>query len=85
MPAVRERRRAGDLKLICQMLAGCSTTAAAYLANQLPDWDDGANFLTWFYDWMAAYLQQRGHTFEEVRHGKRLRLGAVITDAEQAA
>jgi hypothetical protein len=85
VPAVRERRRAGDLKLICQMLAGCSTTAAAYLANQLPDWDDGANFLTWFYDWMAAYLQQRGRTFEEVRHGKRLRLGAVITDAEQAA
>jgi hypothetical protein len=85
VPAVRERRRAGDLKLICQMLAGCSTTAAAYLANQLPDWDDGANFLTWFYDWMAAYLYQKGRTFEEVRHGKRLRLGAVVADAEHAA
>src|SRR5262249_39272032 len=41
VPAVRERRRAGDLHLICQMLAGCSTRAAAYLSGQLPDWDDG--------------------------------------------
>ena len=28
-PAVRERKRVGDLRLICQMLSGCSTTAAA--------------------------------------------------------
>ena len=35
-PAVRERKRVGDLSLICQMLSGCSTTAAAYLAGQLP-------------------------------------------------
>jgi len=84
-PAIRERKHAGDLKLICQMLAGCTTTAAAYLSGQLPDWDDGANFLSWFYDWMAAYLQQKGLTFEEVRHGKRLRLGVVVADAEQAA
>ncbi len=84
-PAIRERKHAGDLKQICQMLAGCTTTAAAYLSGQLPDWDDGANFLSWFYDWMAAYLQQKGLTFEEVRHGKRLRLGVVVADAEQAA
>ena len=48
VPAIRERKHKADLKLICQMLAGCSTTAAAYLAGQLPDWDDGANFLSWF-------------------------------------
>src|SRR5260221_8163631 len=36
-PAIRERKHAGDLKLICQMLAGCSTTAAAYMAGKLPE------------------------------------------------
>jgi hypothetical protein len=34
-PAVRKRKRVGDLRLICHMLAGCSTTAPAYLAGQL--------------------------------------------------
>ena len=29
--AVRERRRAGDLTLLCQTIAGCSTSAAAFL------------------------------------------------------
>jgi hypothetical protein len=33
VPAVRERKTAGDLLLICQMLAGCSTTASALLTN----------------------------------------------------
>ena len=35
-PAVRERRRAGDLTLLCQMIAGCSTSAAAFLTQVLP-------------------------------------------------
>jgi hypothetical protein len=77
VPAVRERKHQGDLKLICQMLAGCSTTAAAYLAGQLPDWDDGANFLSWFYDWMSNYLRERGATFEDMTQWKRTRLGVV--------
>jgi hypothetical protein len=87
VPAVRECKHKGNLTLICQMLVGCSTTAAAYLSGQLPDWDDGANFLTWFYDWMAAYLQHKGLSFEGVRLHKRLRLGVVIADVdpEQAA
>jgi hypothetical protein len=29
-----------------------ATTAAAYMANVLPGWDDEANFLSWFYDWI---------------------------------
>jgi len=44
-PAVRERKRVGDLRLICQMLSGCSTTASAYLAGQLPADEDGTHFL----------------------------------------
>jgi hypothetical protein len=85
VPAVRERKSAGNLRLICQMLAGCSTTAAAYLSGQLPDWDDGANFLTWFYDWMAAYLQQKGSTFSALRNEKRLRRGVVLSIDNVAA
>jgi hypothetical protein len=81
VPAIRERKHKGDLKLICQMLAGCSTTAAAYMAGQLPDWDDGANFLSWFHDWMQNYLTERGRTFELVRAEKQMRLGIVPPDA----
>jgi hypothetical protein len=44
-PAVRERRRAGDLTLLCQMIAGCSTSAAAFLTQVLPAQDDGTHFL----------------------------------------
>jgi hypothetical protein len=77
VPAIRQRKNAGNLKRICQMLAGCSTTAAAYLSGRLPDWDDGANFLSWFYDWMAAYLAERGLTSETVMRSKCLRLGVV--------
>jgi hypothetical protein len=36
---VRERKTTGDLRLICQMMAGCSSTAGALLAGTLPDWD----------------------------------------------
>jgi hypothetical protein len=77
IPAVRERKTGGDLNLICQMLAGCSSTAAALLAGQLPDWDDGANFLSWFHEWICTYLSGRGLTFEAIRASKQLRLGVV--------
>jgi hypothetical protein len=77
VPAVRARRVAGDLTLICQMLAGCSTTAAAYLSGALPETDDGSTFLRWFYDWMQTYLDGKGQSFELVRDGKRQRLGVA--------
>lgn len=67
------------------MLAGCSTTAAAYLAGQLPNWDDGANFLSWFYDWMTTYYTERGRTFELVRAEKQTRLGVVDDMPHRAA
>jgi hypothetical protein len=73
--AVRERKHQGNWKLICQVLAGCSTTVAAYLAGALPEWDDGANFLGWFYDWMVEYLQAKGTTFETATRYKRIKLG----------
>jgi L-alanine-DL-glutamate epimerase-like enolase superfamily enzyme len=76
-PAVRERKRKGDLTLICQMLSGCSTTAAAYLAQVLPDWDDGANFLSWFMTWQDEYLKEKETTFQEARVAKQTRLGIV--------
>jgi len=79
-PAIRVRKNAGDLKLICQMLAGCSTTAAAYMAGALPDWDDGANFLSWFYDWMSNYHEEKGLTFVGLRDDKRQRLGVLGLD-----
>jgi hypothetical protein len=77
VPGVRERKTASDLKLICQMMAGCSSTATALLTGTLPDWDDGANFLGWFYTWLGAYLAQKGMTFEAWCREKRLRLGVV--------
>jgi hypothetical protein len=85
-PAVRERKTAGDLRLICQMLAGCSTKAAALLANALPR-ANAADFLTWFYDWMAAYHEEKGVSFELLRDDKRSRLGIAPpnTDGQTAA
>jgi hypothetical protein len=77
-PAVRERKRQGDVHLLCQMIAGCATSAAAYLSDELPETDRGAEFLTWFYDWMEAYLRDKGLTFQDIRDGKRLRLGVVV-------
>jgi hypothetical protein len=85
VPAVRERKHAGNLQLICQMLAGCSTTAAAYLAGQLPEQDDGQNFLIWFYDWLQAYFARRELTFDGQRHSKRVRLGVVRVPLVTAA
>jgi len=80
-PLVRERKQQEDLALICQMLAGCSTTAAAYLAGRLPDADDGSLFLRWFYRWMGEYHHEKGLSFEGLRDGKRLRRGVVVAPA----
>jgi hypothetical protein len=81
-PLVRERKRHGDVRLLCQMIAGCATTVAAYLAGHLPEYDSGAEFLTWFYDWMDEYLAQKEVTFQEVRDDKRMRLGIVPRSPE---
>jgi hypothetical protein len=76
-PAVRERRRAGDLTLLCQMIAGCSTSAAAFLSQVLPQQDDGTHFLIWFWDWFERYLTEKGVSFEQIREAKAARLGVV--------
>jgi hypothetical protein len=82
-PSVRERRRAGDLKLLCQMIAGCSTSAAAFLTQVLPQQDDGTHFLIWFWDWLERYLEEKQLTFEQIREAKVARLG-VVSDAPAA-
>jgi hypothetical protein len=82
VPGVRERKTAGDLLLICQMLAGCSTTASALLTNALPLQDDGTHFLIWFMNWLEGYLEQKGISYEEITEAKRLKLGVFV---EQAA
>ena len=80
VPAVRERKTAGDLLLICQMLAGCSTTASALLTNALPLQDDGTHFLIWFMTWLETYLEQKGVSYEDITEAKRLKLGVVTQD-----
>jgi hypothetical protein len=80
VPAVRERKTAGDLLLICQMLAGCSTTASALLTNALPLQDDGTHFLIWFMTWLERYLEQKGISYEDITEAKRLKLGVVTQD-----
>jgi hypothetical protein len=77
IPAVRERHRAGDLTLLCQMIAGCSTSAAAFLTQVLPAQDDGTHFLIWFWDWLEHYLEEKGLSFEQLRHDKVIRRGMV--------
>ena len=84
VPLVREKKRQQDLELICQMLSGCSTTAAAYLAGQLPEHDDGTHFLIWFMEWQEQYLKERGNTFEELCRFKRLRLDVETPDTTVA-
>ena len=76
-PAIRERRRAYDLTLLCQMIAGCSTSAAALLTQVLPQQDDGTHFLIWFWDWFDRYLTEKGVSFEQLRETKAARLGVV--------
>jgi hypothetical protein len=80
VPAVRERKTAGDLLLICQMLAGCSTTASALLTTALPLQDDGTHFLIWFMHWLEGYLEQKGVSYIEITEAKRLKLGVVTHD-----
>jgi hypothetical protein len=81
VPAVRERKSAGDLLVICQMLAGCSTTASALLTNALPLQDDGTHFLIWFMHWLETYLEQKGVSYEDITEAKRLKLGVVVDQA----
>jgi hypothetical protein len=83
VPAVRERKTAGDLLLICQMLAGCSTTASALLTTALPLQDDGTHFLIWFMKWLEGYLEQKGVSYEDITEAKRLKLG-VVAEPEAA-
>jgi hypothetical protein len=80
VPAVCERKTAGDLLLICQMLAGCSTTASALLTNALPLQDDGTHFLIWFMNWLEGYLEQKGVSYEDITEAKRLKLGVATDD-----
>lgn len=85
VPLVREKKRLEDLKLVCQMLSGCSTTAAAYLEEQLPEHDDGAHSVIWFMQWQEKYLKERGNTFEDLYIHKRLQLGVLVEmDASSA-
>ena len=77
-PAVRERRRTGDLTLLCQMIAGCSTSAAAFLNQVLPSEDDGTHFLIWFWDWLERYLADKGVSFEQLRQEKAISRGIVL-------
>lgn len=77
-PGVRERRTAGNLRLLCQMIAGCSTSAAAYLGQTLPEWDEGANFLSWYLAWQDRYLSEKETTFQAVRADKQRRRGIVL-------
>jgi hypothetical protein len=81
VPAVRARKTAGDLLLICLMLAGCSTTASALLTNALPLQDDGTHFLIWFMTWMEGYLEQKGVSYGDITEAKRLKLGVVTQEA----
>lgn len=75
-PAIRERRTVSDLKLLCQMIAGCSSTAGALLTGYLPADDDGSHFLRWFYQWMGEYLwSSKATTFDQMCADKRIRLG----------
>jgi hypothetical protein len=81
VPAVRERRTAGDLTLLCQMIAGCSTSAAAFLSQVLPAEDDGTHFLIWFWDWLEHYLAEKGVSFDKLRQDKAFSRGIVPSPA----
>ena len=75
VPAVRERKTAGDLLLICQMLAGCSTTASALLTNALPLQDDGTHFLIWFMTWLERLPRAEGHLLRGHHRGQAPQVG----------
>jgi hypothetical protein len=80
VPAVRERETAGDLLLICQMLAGCSNMASALLTSTLPLQDDGTNYLIWFMTWLEQYLRHKGVSYVDITEAKRLKLGVAIQE-----
>jgi hypothetical protein len=67
----------GDLALLCQMIAGCSSSAAAFLTQVLPSGDDGTHFLIWFWDWLEHYLEEKGTSFDQISAAKVARLGVV--------
>lgn len=48
-----------------------------YVAGQRSEQDVWQNFPIWFYDWLQAYLEERGLTFDGQRCAKRLRLGVA--------
>jgi hypothetical protein len=64
------------------MIAGCSTSAAAFLTQVLPSQDDGTHFLVWFWDWFERYLTEKGVSFEQIRETKAARL-AVTTARDE--
>ncbi len=64
--------------MICQRLAGCSTSASALLTQALPLQDDGTHFLIWFMTWLEGYLEQKGISYEDITEAKRLKLGVVV-------
>jgi hypothetical protein len=70
----------GDLRLICQMLSGCSTTAAAYLAGQVPLDEDGTHFLLWFMTWQEEYLRKKRVSFGALRDFNQTQLGVVAQE-----
>jgi len=69
---------AGDLTLLCQMIAGDFTSAATFLTQVLPSGDDGPHFLIWFWDWFERYLTEKGVSFEQIREAKAARLGVTV-------
>jgi hypothetical protein len=75
IPLERHRKVKGELTLLCQMLAGWATSAAAFLVGEVPDLDASSSFLRWFHEWTGEYLEYKGLSFEAVRESKRLRLG----------
>jgi hypothetical protein len=74
---VRERMLNGHLTLLCQMLAGCASTAAGDLTGTIPAWDDGANFVDGFSEWMNSDLAEKGSAFADLQERQRVRLEVV--------
>jgi hypothetical protein len=54
-----------------------SSTAAAYLAGNLPADEDANHFLLWFMTWQEEYLRQKQVSFGAIRDFKQTVLGVV--------
>jgi len=52
-------------------LACTSSTAAAYLAGNLPADEDGIQFLLWFMTWQEEYLRKKQVSFGAIRAFKQ--------------